>query len=333
MNPNDSNTISTPQQFSVLVDELASSSWTLAAIGALFDSGLADQLRAAATLDELAQRCPALPRERIQRCLAVAVLRGVVALEEGRYRLAPGVLPYLEPPRRTMLEGDYRSYLLQPAAYLRAAMTAPAPTGWAHTDPVILQAQGDGSAMFATALKANLARQLGDLEARLERPEARFLDVGTGVGALSIAMCRAFPALHAVGLDPYEVPLQLARTNVSRAGLGDRVELRQVRVQEIRDEADFDLVWLPAFFLRSREEVAGALARIRIALRPGGWVLIPTANPNAGEAQLAVWSLVMECWGGPVLQAPDAEALVAAAGLTPHTIPGPSWVAMVAAQR
>ena len=264
MNPNDSNTISTPQQFSVLIDELGSSSWTLAAIGALFDSGLADQLRAPATLDELAQRCPALPRERIQRCLAVAVLRGVVALEERRYHLAPGVLPYLDPPMRTVLEGDYRSYLLQPAAYLRAAAASPAPTDWRqHTDPVILQAQGAGSAMFAGALKANLAKQLGDLAARLERPEARFLDVGTGVGALSIAMCRAFPALKAVGLDPYEVPLQLARASVSGAGLGDRIELRQVRVQEIRDEAAFDLAWLPPFFLRFREEVADALARIR----------------------------------------------------------------------
>ena len=76
-------------------------------------------------------------------------------------------------------------------------------------------------------------------------------------------------------------------------------------MQEIRgDEAAFDLAWLPPFFLRSREEVADALARIRIALRPGGWVLVPTLKPNAGEAQLAVWSLVMESWVDPWCRPP-----------------------------
>ena len=50
--------------------------------------------------------------------------------------------------------------------------------------------------------QANLARQLDDLSARLGRPEARFLDVGTGVGALAVAMCRVFPHLRVVGWIP-----------------------------------------------------------------------------------------------------------------------------------
>ena len=331
MNPTQIPTISTPQQFSVLMDELSSSAWTLAAIGVLFDSGLADQLREPSTLDELALRCPTLARERIERCVAVAVLRGVVALEAGRYQLAPGVLPALDPGRRTILQGDYRSELLQAAAYLRAA--AGAATGWHHTDPVILQAQGNGSAMFAFALKGNLAPQLDDLPARLERPEARFLDVGTGVGALAIAMCRAYPRLRVVGLDPGEAPLALARANVSGAGLGDRIELRQLRVQALLDEAAFDLAWLPAFFLGRREDVPPALERIRTALRPGGWVLIPSLNPHAGEAERAVRSLVLESWGGPVLAAPESEALLKEAGFVPRSIPGPSWLTLVAGQR
>lgn len=324
--------ISTPQQFSVLIDELASSTWTLAALGVLFDSGLADELREPRTLDEVAARCPALTRARIERCLAVAAVRGVVTVDRERYRLAPGVLPHLEPGPRAVLRGDYRSYLLQPAAYLRAA-AEPQAAGWRHIDPVVLQAQGDGSTMFAAGLKANLLPELGDLGERLARPQARFLDVGTGVAALSIAMCREFPQLRVVGLDPYEVPLALARANVESAQLGDRIELRQIRVQELRDEAAFDLAWLPTFFLGSREEVARALARIRTALRPGGWLLTPTLNPAAGEAQLAVWSLVMESWGGPALHAPEAEKLMADAGLAPRTFSGPGWISLVAGRR
>jgi 2-polyprenyl-3-methyl-5-hydroxy-6-metoxy-1,4-benzoquinol methylase len=324
--------ISTSQQFSVLIDELAGATWTLAAIGWMFDCGLADQLGQARTLDELADRCPGLSGDRIARCLAVATARGLVAVEGDRYRLAPGVISSLEPGSRAVLRGDYRSALYQAAAYLRAA-GEPASAGWHHTDPLILQAQGDGSSMFATGLKLRLAQQLGDLGARLGRPGARFLDVGVGVAALSIAMCREFPALSAVGLDPYEVPLALARSNVTAAGLHDRIELRPITVHQLRDEAAFDLAWLPHFFLGRREAVAEGLARIRAALRPGGWVLVPALNPAAGAAQRAVWSLVLESWGGPALQAAEVEPLVAEAGLAPRVIPGPSWITMVAGQR
>jgi SAM-dependent methyltransferase len=325
--------ITTPQQLSVLIDELASSTWTLAAIGVLFDSGLADDLVEPRSVDELAARRPSMPHARIERCLAVAAQRGVVAAKNGRYQLAPGVLPHLDPVRRTVLQGDYRSYLLQPAAYLRAAWEAHPGSGWRHTDPAVLQAQGDGSVMFAAGFKASILPELDDLGGRLERAEARFLDVGVGVAALTIAMCGEFPRLRAVGLDPLEVPLALARENVARARLADRVELRQARVEDLADEAAFDLAWLPPFFLGSREVVRRALDRIAVALRPSGWVLVPTINPSAGEAQRAVWSLVMESWGGPALQAPDAEALLNAAGLAPRTFHGPSWISLVAGAR
>jgi 2-polyprenyl-3-methyl-5-hydroxy-6-metoxy-1,4-benzoquinol methylase len=324
--------ISTSQQFSVLIDELSGATWTLAALGLLFDSGLADHLREPRTLDDLATRCPVLSRERIARCLGVASARGVVSLDGDCYQLAPGVVPSLEPGARTALRGDYRSTLLQAAVYLRAAIE-PASAGWRHTDPMILQAQGDGSSLFAMALRMRLAAQLGDLGDRLARPGARFLDVGVGVAALSIAMCRAFPEVNAVGLDAYDVPLTIARANVAAAGLTDRVELRASNIEQLRDEAAFDVAWLPPFFLGSHEAVTQALARIRAALRPGGWVLVPAVNPAAGAAQTAVWGLVLESWGGPVLNASEIEALVTEAGLTVRTLPGPSWISLVAGQR
>ncbi len=324
--------ISTPQQFSVLIDELSGATWTLAALGVLFDSGLADALAEPRTLEELAARCPALSRARIERCLAVAAVRGVVAVESSRYQLAPGVLPSLDPGARAALSGDYRSALLQASAYLRAAGD-PASAGWRHTDPAILQAQGDGSSMFAAAFRTRLAPQLGDLSERLARPGARFLDVGVGVAALSIALCKEFPALAVVGLDPYEVPLALARANVAAAGFTDRVDLRAMTVQELRDDASYEAAWLPAFFLGRRADVAEALARIRTALRPGGWVIIPVINSAAGEARSAVWSLVLESWGGPVLHAAEVETLLGEAGLLPRALPGPSWISMVVAQR
>lgn len=325
--------IETPQQFDVLMDELGSATWTLAAIGALFDTGLADALTEPRTVAELAAACPGVSRERIARCLAVAEVRGVVVARDDRYQIAPGVRSSLDTPRRLVVQGDYRSHLLQAAAYIREASEAQFRSGWRHVDPMILQAQGDGSAMFATALKHHFLPELGDLGERLDGPEARFLDVGAGVGALTIAMCQEFPKLRAVGLDPRPEPTAIARNAVTRAGLGDRIELRPIQAQALDEAATYDLAWLPSFFLGDEGEVRRAVARLTAALRPGGWLLFPALNPAAGQAQCAVWSLVMEAWGGPVIASPEAEALLASAALRTRVFAGPAWHSLVVGQR
>ena len=58
-------------------------------------------------------------------------------------------------------------------------------------------------------------------------------------------MCRLFPTVRAVGLEPAQAPLALARRNVAGAGLEDRIELRGQRVEELADEEAFDVAWLP----------------------------------------------------------------------------------------
>lgn len=325
--------ITSPPQLTALMNDLAQSTWTLAAIGALFDSGLADKLREPRTLDELAAETSKLPRARIERILTVLASRGVVVLEAARYQLAPGVAPYVNPGLRKSLMGDCRSSLMQPLGYLDEAGQAAAPVGWTHTEAALLQAQGDASSGFAVGFAMHLVHQLGDLPARLAQPGARFLDVGVGVAALSIGMCQQFPNLQVVGLDVADAPLALARAGIARAGLGERIELRQLPVQELREEAGFDIGWLPTCFV-SAAEVPRAIARVRAALRPGGWILIPAINPAAAENARAVWSMVNERWGGPVLQCPEVEALLAEAGFSgARTLPGPSWTALVAAPR
>lgn len=309
--------IGNPLELRKLTQSLAASTWTLAALGALFESGLADRLREPQTLDDLAPLRPGLPRGRLERTLAILADAGVVVAEGGRYRLAPGALPLLAQPMRAALEGDIRSQLMQSLAYLESSSSAEVSPGWAHTDPALLQAQGDASAVFAVMCKSMLAPALGDLAQRLEQPGARFLDVGTGVGGIAIAMSRAFPQLHTVGLDPFDVPLGIARRNVARADLAARIELRQLAVQHLRDEACFDLAWMPTFFVAGPVQAA-ALARVRAALRVGGWVVIPSGS---GDAVIA---LLIELWGGEVLPAPDCEALLEKAGLAEiRSVSGP----------
>jgi hypothetical protein len=324
--------ITNPQELGATINELTLSAWTLAAIATLFESGLAEALAEPRSLDELAARVDALPRERIARVLDVVALRGFVTSKEGRYQLAPGVLPFAKPPMRNGLLGDLRSTILQVPAFVEAASHGTPTRGWHHTDPKLLQAQGDGSAQFAGGFAMNIVQHLGDLADRLAKPTARFLDVGVGVASLTIAMCRVFPQLRAVGLDVFDVPFGMARENVARAGLADRIELRQLAIEDLRDSEAFDLVWLPACFL-SPSSIAAAIARARAALRPGGWILVPSLDSNAEPSYLAVFGMVMESWGTVTESELVMKHLVDAGFQPPRKLPGPSWVAPIAAQR
>lgn len=53
----------------------------------------------------------------------------------------------------------------------------------------------------------------------------RVVDVGTGSGAIAIALAYAVPDLHVIGVDDSEPALEVARTNVRRLGLAERVHL------------------------------------------------------------------------------------------------------------
>ena len=59
----------------------------------------------------------------------------------------------------------------------------------------------------------------------LEAP--RVVDVGTGSGAIALALADEHPGASVVAVDSSEDALALARENVERTGLGARVELRQ----------------------------------------------------------------------------------------------------------
>jgi predicted O-methyltransferase YrrM len=318
--------ITNPQEMRALTSDLSVSTWTLAAIGAIFESGLARQLREPRGLEDLAKGCRSLSVGQIERCLSVASAVGVVIVDGSRYRLADGAMPFAEPPMSISLLGDIRSSLMQPVAFLDATRAAAPRAGWDHTDKLLLQAQGDASAGLAPMLKMNVIPSMGDLARRLEGSDARFLDVGIGVGSLAIAMCRAFPQLRVVGVDSYDLPLSMARENVARAGLEGRIDLVQSTIESLTDEQMFDLAWLPTFFIADAL-LPAATARVLAALRPGGWIIYPAgSNPNARPQQNAVFGLVNHLWGGPALSVERAETLLKEAGFkSVRTLPGPVW--------
>ena len=135
----------------------------------------------------------------------------------------------------------------------------------------------------------------------LEAP--RVVDVGTGSGAIALAIADEHPGAHVVAVDRSEAALALARENLGRAGVDGRVELRQGDLL-VGVEGPFDLVvsnppYVPAseFALlqpeirlyEPYEAVVGDRVWERVArdaravLPPGGHLVLECGDGQAAE--------------------------------------------------
>jgi precorrin-6B methylase 2 len=169
------------------------------------------------------------------------------------------------------------------------------PGAWTYTDTTVLQSQGSASALIASLIA----------DAGLGKPDARILDVGAGVGALSIAFCRTFPESTVVGLEPWEPSMTLARENVSVAGLDTRIDLRAETIEEYDDRSGFDLMWLPSPFLR--ETILGdAIARAYAMARPGAEIVLGAYGGPEAPLSRALADLRTARSGGTPLTPADA---------------------------
>ncbi len=77
------------------------------------------------------------------------------------------------------------------------------------------------------------------VEVALEREPARVLDVGTGSGAIALAIADELPGCEVTATDTSPAALEVARANASRLGLAERVEFLAGSVPEGRQ---FDLI-------------------------------------------------------------------------------------------
>jgi hypothetical protein len=193
------------------------------------------------------------------------------------------------------------------------------PGGWYYTDPQILQGQGASSVIIAQLIAG----------AGIGGHDARILDVGTGVGALAMAFCRTFPDSKVVGIDTWELSLELARQHVAAAGLGSRITLRAEPIDAFEDDDGFDLVWMPVIFL-SRAVLVDAVAHAVAALRPGAQIVLGRyAGPDDPIAG-ALGDLRTIRSGGTLLNGSDTRALLEGAGLVDVHEVDRTWPAPIA---
>jgi release factor glutamine methyltransferase len=140
-------------------------------------------------------------------------------------------------------------------------------------------------------------------------PRPLVLDVGTGCGAIALALADEHPGASVTALDASPAALALARENVDLTGLADRVELVEGDLGRSLPGGPYDLVvanppyvpaaevealasevrdWEPREAILDAGQTEAVLAAAPAALRPAGWLVLEThwdAAPRVG-AQL-----------------------------------------------
>ena len=173
-----------------------------------------------------------------------------------------------------------------------------------------------------TETVVELALQLLRAGGDLDRP-LRIADLGTGSGAILLALLSELPAAEGFGTDVSEAALQTARANAARTGLSGRATF--IACDYASGLAGpFDLIASNPPYIRSAD-IAGLAAEVRdhdpmAALDGGadGLDAYRTLIPQAATLLAAGAALVVEAGEG---QSAQIQALMTAAGLMPAIAP------------
>jgi predicted O-methyltransferase YrrM len=298
----------------VRLEDLAEMSWGLAVVAASAASGLLAALGSPRRVDEAAA-AGGVPSELAGRILDVLVALGFARRHGEAYVAVDGLRPMLTDDGVEQLRAELRTTLLQSRDLVARATRHTLTAGWLHTDPELLHAQGASGRAAARVMAAQGVRRLAGLAERLNAPSASFLDVGVGVGVIAIEMCRAYPALRVVGLEPAEAPRREALGRIAAAGLSDRIEIRALGVEALTDVEAFDLAYIPQVFLPEDAFLKG-LASVWRALRRGGWVSLPVISPPGDDLRPALARLRNTLWGGQARLPEQVAEAVTRAGFT-----------------
>ncbi len=112
------------------------------------------------------------------------------------------------------------------------------------------------------------------------------LDVGTGPGEIAILLASRAGGIKVLAIDLGEHMLSMARDNVVKAGLGDRVEIARADAKETgQSSGAFDMV-ISNSLVHHIPEPREFLAEVKRVLKPGGGLFIKDLHRPATEGEL-----------------------------------------------
>jgi demethylmenaquinone methyltransferase/2-methoxy-6-polyprenyl-1,4-benzoquinol methylase len=108
------------------------------------------------------------------------------------------------------------------------------------------------------------------LVSRIPPDARRVLDVASGTAAVAIELVRAGPERRVVGIDQSPEMLAAGRERIARAGLSDRIDLREARAEDLSfADGEFDALSF-TYLLRYVDDVPATLRELARVVRPGG---------------------------------------------------------------
>ena len=120
---------------------------------------------------------------------------------------------------------------------------------------------------------------LPDVVDRLKRG-GRALDVGCGVGRVSVAIAKAFPDCQVIGIDPNEHSIARAREVAAAEGVGPRLQFHAKTTGELDANGGFDLI-MACDCVHDFAAPHTTLREMRSLLKPNGVVF--AMEPKAAD--------------------------------------------------
>ena len=163
-------------------------------------------------------------------------------------------------------------------------------------------------------------------------PHTRFVDVGTGSGAIALALAKEFPDAEIYATDMSAAALEVARANAARHQLEKRIEFHQADLLEGLALTDLDFVVSNPPYVGEGEEdqvqfevrkfeprdavfggrtgvevIARLLPQAFAALRSGGWLVMEISGTIAGVVEL-LFSTSQDAWDAVEI-IPDLQSI------------------------